>query len=270
MMEHTYWHRQTADKPLFPDMLWSQPESRATSGKLLIVGGSLHGFAAPAEAYAHANKAGIGTARVLLPDAVKKLIGPVLESGEFAPSTPSGSFSKKALAELMDHASWADGFLIAGELDRNSETAILLEQFITKYTGPLTITRDAVDYFKNTALLIAGRPQTVIVLSMGQLQKLCASVRLTTAVTLSMDLVKLVESLHDLSDAYPCGFITKHHNQMVVSCGGEVSSTKISVDMPVWRVRTAARAAVWHLQNPTRMFEALSTSIISMLNQPNT
>src|SRR5438034_11126943 len=109
-MERDYWLRQEAGKPLFPELEWSQPENRTQAGKLLIIGGNLHGFAAPAEAYAEAVKAGIGTARVLLPDALQKTVGRVLENGAFASSTPaSGSFSQKALGERLTDAAWADG-----------------------------------------------------------------------------------------------------------------------------------------------------------------
>src|SRR6185369_8603868 len=131
-MDRDYWLRQEAGKPLFPELEWSRPENRSQAGKLLIIGGNLHGFAAPAEAYAEATKAGIGTARVLLPDAVQKIVGRFLENGEFAPSTPSGSFSQKALNEWLIHSSWADGVLLAGDLGRNSETAIVLEKFLGK------------------------------------------------------------------------------------------------------------------------------------------
>ena len=54
-------------------------------------------------------------------------MGKTLEDGEYAPSTPSGSFSTQALGELQAMANWADGTLIAGDIGRNSETAILLE-----------------------------------------------------------------------------------------------------------------------------------------------
>src|SRR3982750_3265194 len=100
-MERTYWHKQTPEKPLFPDLLWSRPENRAHAGKLLIMGGNAHGFAAPAEAYAESEQAGIGAARVLLPDSLQKTVGRTFAAGEYAPSTPSGSFSQKALAELL-------------------------------------------------------------------------------------------------------------------------------------------------------------------------
>lgn len=257
-----YWQKQKMSKPLFPDLLWSRPENRAAAGKLLIIGGNLHGFAVPAEAYAQALKAGVGIAKVLLPDATKRLIGPIMETGEFAPSTPSGSFSKQALADFLDHGSWADGVLLAGELGRNSETAILLEQFIDKYIGQLTLTRDAVDYFKNLGSKLLSRPKTTLVLSLAQLQKLVVSLRSPQPITLGMDLIKLVEILHDLSFRYSCNLIVKQYDQIIVACGGSVSSTKLPDDRLIWRVHTASNASVWWLQNPARPFEALTSALL--------
>src|ERR1700722_14895032 len=130
-MNRDYWHKQTAEQPLFPSLIWSRPESRAQSGKLLIIGGNLHGFALTAEAYNQAVKAGIGIVRVLMPDAIKNLLGKAAKTIpgiEFAPSTPSGSFSQKALDDFLALSHWADGVLLAGELGHNSETAILLEK----------------------------------------------------------------------------------------------------------------------------------------------
>src|SRR3989338_4168466 len=107
-MANTYWFKQDSEQPLFLDLIWSRPENKNQSGKLLIVGGNLYGFGAPAEAYAVAGQAGIGTARVVLPAAIKKAVGSFIENGTFAPSTPSGSFSQTALDELLDQSDWAD------------------------------------------------------------------------------------------------------------------------------------------------------------------
>ena len=82
-MDRSYWHKQTADQPLFKDLLWSRPENRAQAGKLVIIGGNLHGISAPAEAYRQAEKAGAGSVRVLLPDSLKKTVGRMIEQGEY-------------------------------------------------------------------------------------------------------------------------------------------------------------------------------------------
>ena len=128
-MTSTYWQKQI-DAPLYPDIMWSRPESAAGAGKLAVIGGDSHGFGAPGIAWNVANSSGVGVCKVLLPDAVKKVVKGILPDADFAPSTPSGSFSKKALDELLSIASWSDATLLAGDIGRNSETAIALEQFV--------------------------------------------------------------------------------------------------------------------------------------------
>jgi NAD(P)H-hydrate repair Nnr-like enzyme with NAD(P)H-hydrate dehydratase domain len=96
-MENTNWFKQTPDKPLFADLLWSKPENRLHAGKLLIIGGNKHLVAAPGVAYSAAQKAGIGACRVILPDSTKRMVGKVFPEAEFAPSTPSGSFARESL-----------------------------------------------------------------------------------------------------------------------------------------------------------------------------
>lgn len=257
-----FWQKQTVDKPLFPDLLWSRPENKLHAGKLLIIGGNQYSFSAPAEAYQVSLKAGVGAAKVLLPDALQKTVGKVFEAGEFAPSTPSGSFSQKALNEFLLASNWADGVLLAGDLGHNSETAILLEKFIQKYTSQLVITKDALDYFTELPTVLE-RPNTTLVASFAQLQKLAKNAQFAQAFTFSMDLVRLVETLHNFTEKYPINIVIKHLETMFVATAGEISTTKLSEDVETWRVSTAATASVWQLQNPTKPFEALTTAIIN-------
>lgn len=257
-MNADYWLRQTAAQPLFPELEWSRPENRLQAGKLLIVGGNRHGFAAPAEAYAAAGKAGVGTARVLLPDATKKLVGPLAQYVEFAPSTPSGSFSRKALDELLSLSTWADATLLAGDLGRNSETAILLENFLAKNEQSITLTKDSVDYAVALPQLVLTRPNTTLVLSLAQLQQLGKQARVTQAARFGMNLLQLVDWLHDFTTQFAPHIVVKHLDTLFVAVDGQVSTTKLNPDPPIWRVKTAAHASVWWLQNPTKPFEALT------------
>jgi ADP-dependent NAD(P)H-hydrate dehydratase / NAD(P)H-hydrate epimerase len=261
-MAATYWHKQSPDNPLFPDLLWSRPENKNQAGKLLIIGGNAHGFAAPAEAYSEANKAGIGTARVLLPDSLQKAVGKVFEAGEYAPSTPSGSFSQKALAEFLALSEWAEGLLLAGDLGRNSETAILLEKFIEKYDGQLTVTQDALDYFIKLPQTIVERPGTLLVASFSQLQKIAANAGSTKAFTFDMDFLRLIDGLHELTERFEANIIIRHHKNFFTAVNGEVSTTSKESEK-IWRVPTAAHASVWWLQNPSKTFEALTTGVVS-------
>lgn len=263
-MERSFWQRQDANQPLFGELLWSRPENRHAAGKLLIIGGNLHGFAAPAEAYAEAMHAGIGAARVLLPDAVRKIIGPVIENGEFAPSTPSGSFSQKALGEALAASAWADGVLMPGDLGRNSETAILIENFLVKSSCGVTLTRDAADYVISTPQSILQRPGSLLVVSLSQLQRLGVSAKFLQPVRFGMDLLQLVDWLHAFTSAHALEIMVQHLGSLFVAAGGRVSTTPSASDQPIWRLKTAAHAAVWRLQHPQKSYGALTAAAFEL------
>lgn len=259
-MDHTYWHKQLAGKPLFPDLEWSRPETKATAGKLLIVGGNLHGFAAPAEAYQVAQATGVGSMRVVLPASLQKTVGTFLENAFFVPSTRSGSLAKSALAEILEHTTWADGMLLTGELGRNSETAVLLESLLQKTTLPAVITQDAVDYFYAQPQTILDRDQTVIVGSLSQLQQLAVKAKYAEPVRFQMDLLQLVAWLHDFTTTYACSIMVQHLGYVFVAHLGEVSTTPHTEE--IWRLTTAAKASVWLIQHSTKPFEALTTALV--------
>jgi len=261
-MDRSYWHKQTKAAPLFPELEWSRPENKLHAGKLLIVGGSAHGFAAPAEAYAESIRAGIGTARALLPQSIQKIVGIIIESADFAPSTPSGSFSQKALAELLTASQWADGVLFAGDLGRNSETAIVLEKFLEKSTVAVTLTKDAVDYCTSAPQLILQRPETLLVLSLSQLQRLGISAQVTTPITFQMDLLHLIDWLHEFTKTHEPSIIVKHLDTILIAVNGRVGTMKVGTKHAAWRLNTATHASVWWLQNPSKPFDALMTSVL--------
>ncbi len=265
-MEHPFWRKQLPAQALYEDLLWSRPQNRSLAGKLLIVGGHAQGFSRPAEAYSLAEQAGIGTIRVLLPDVLRKTLGSKTFLGaEFGPSTPSGSFAVSTLSELLEHSAWADGVLFAGDLGRNSETAILLEKFLDKFLGPLIITCDAADYITATPHFILQRPNSLLVLSFSQLQKLAINIKFSQALTFNMDLLRLIEDLHELTKRYKISIITKHLDTILVAVDGTVVTTRTQTPLPLWRLKTATYASVWWLQNPSKTLEALTTAVHEIL-----
>jgi hypothetical protein len=206
----------------------------------------------------------VGTARVLLPEAIRKIVGRFLENGEFAPSTPNGSFSQKALNDVLMHTSWADGVLLAGDLGRNSETAILLEKFLAKSVLPVTLTKDVIDYVTTAPHIILERSNTLLVLSFSQLQRLGISAKSPIAITFSMDLLHLVEWLHDFTTTYKPYIVVKHLDNILVAVNGQVNTTKLAADMPLWRIKAAAHASVWWLQNSTKPLQGITAGIASL------
>ncbi len=256
-----YWLRQTT-KPLFPELEWSRPENKLQAGKLLIIGGNAAGFAVPAESYAAAVRAGIGVVRVLLPESLRRSVGKLFPEAEFVPSTPSGSLALQSLAELLGASMWADGILLPGDISRNSETTVLLEGFLEKYQGQTTLTKDVADIFCQQPISILHRPQTLLVLAMGQLRKLGSEAHFPRAFTSEMGLVQLAENLHEFTKRFPLCIITRHQGHYIAATGGQISTTPVHNESPVWRAKLAATASVWWLQNPTKPFEALTTAVI--------
>lgn len=255
------WQKQS-NEPLFPDLLWSRPENKRTAGKLLIIGGNLHNFSAPGQAYDAAVQAGVGTAKVLLPEGLRKTIGSVLDNCEFAPMNKSGSFAKAALTDWLEWANWADAVVLAGDIGRNSETAIVTEQFIKSFSGQLTITQDALDQFRDAPQLIINRPNTTLVASFGQLQKMWPRITKDDRVirygnNLAANLDIMQATIRQLS----AQIVTKQHNDLIVAVKDQMSTTKN--DQEIWRVPTAAAMAVWWLQNPSKPFQALTTAVSS-------
>lgn len=262
-MDRPYWHKQTKQKPLFPGLIWSRPENRLHAGKLLIIGGNGYEFKAAANAYGDALEAGIGTAKVILPSSMQKTVGSIFPEAEFAPHTPSGSFARTSLATMLDTAEWADSILLAGDLGRNSETAIVIEQLLQKYKGQITLVNDAVDYCLTAPGGCLDRPETTAVLTTAQLQKLATGAAHTPAFTSTMGVVPFIDNLHEFSATYGCNLLVHHADNLIVASTGTLSSTLLENSQTPDLTDAAASAAVWWLQNPSQPFEALTTSLVA-------
>ena len=262
-MEPTFWRRQSASKPLFPDLEWSKPERRDQAGKLAVIGGNKLGFAAVAESYQLALEVGVGQVRVVLPDALKKAVPPTLLDVIVAPSNPSGSLSADAKPELVATSEWADAVLLVGDAGRNSETAVLYEQFVSDYQGPLTVTRDAIDLIKNDPRLLVERPDTLLVASFAQTQKLFQGVYYPKILTFSMQLLHLVEALHKFTITYPCTIMTLHKDTLILAQQGQVITQSWEEPMAIWRGSVATRAAAYWLWNPSQPLAASAASLVA-------
>jgi len=262
-MDYSFWHRQAAGTPLYPDIEWSKPEQRGLAGKLGIIGGNKLGFSGVAEAFTVAEKAGVGEVKVLLPDVLKKTIPPVMTNVIFGATNPSGSLAKDAVRDMGVMSSWAQTVLLIGDAGRSSETAIAYEEFIRSDTKQLVITRDAFDLVKNSAQPLLDRPNTVLILAFAQLQKLFQSVYYPKVLTFSMQLTNLVDALHKFTITYPTTIVVLHKEHIVIASSGEVVTTPWDNPMAIWRGTVAAKAAVYWTWNPNKPLEAIATAIIA-------
>lgn len=248
--------------PLYPDIDWSKPEQRSQSGRLGIIGGNKLGFAGVGEGYGIAVSAGVGEVRVLLPDVLKKSIPSTITDTIFGPTNPSGSLARDALIEMQTMGTWATGVLMIGDAGRNSETAIVYEDFIRTYTGSLTITRDAIDLVKHSSQAIVDRPDTLLVMSFAQLQKLFQLVYYPKVLTFNMQLTSLIEALHKFTITYPVAITVLFKEQIIVAVGGEVTTTPWDNPMAIWRGGVAAKASVYWLWTPKKTLESVTSSLL--------
>lgn len=260
------WLKQTSEKRLYPDLEWEKPERKDQAGRLLIIGGNLHGFAAPARAFEIANEQGIGSTRIIMPDSLKRTLGPLWTDAIFTESTPSGSFALKSKDLILQNIMWADGVLLAGDTGRNSETAIMLEEIIKSTNISVAITKDALDYFTQNPDVLLFREKTIIVGSFAQIQKMLARAVKPTVITHSMQLNNIVEALQKSSAEYKAAIVTRINNTFIVAYDGTVSTTHVSSESDIWRVATAARCAVNVLHYPLKIFESLTDAVYKAIS----
>ena len=260
--QHDYWHKQTQETPLFPDIAWSKPEQRSQAGRMVILGGNKLGFAAVAENYSEALKTGVGECRVVIPDALRPVIPPSITDTIFVPTNPSGGMSKESSADLSAAADWANMMLLIGDAGKNSETAMLYENLLQKTNIPAVLTRDVIDLLRQNSTEIIARENTLLVLSFAQLQKLFQAVYYPKILTFSMQLTSLIEALHKFTITYPINIMVMHNDTLLVASGGEVSSTPWNNPMAIWRGSVATRAACFWLWNTKKPFQAITTSLV--------
>jgi NAD(P)H-hydrate repair Nnr-like enzyme with NAD(P)H-hydrate dehydratase domain len=260
-MSQEYWQKQ-GQEPLFSNLLWSRPETRRGAGKLLIIGGQAQEFANVAECYAAAERAGAGTIRVLMPDSTRKLTGN-LPNIEYAPSNQSGSFAREALDTLLDASQWADGVLMAGDLGKNSETSLMLENFLLKYAGPLLITSDSRTSLPITYKDMLSRENTILIINLSGLQKMAAELKLTDPITSASGNTKLAETLHTISMQHPATIVYLQNDTAWASFKSRVSSTPSQA--PENSIATSI--AVWFIQNPLKIFESATTALFELNNK---
>ncbi len=262
-MNADYWQKQAADAPLFPDIEWNRPEQKTRAGKLVIIGGNKLGFVSVATAYSDAEKCGVGQIRVVLPDALKQSLPVTILDTVYVPSNPSGGMSKEAKNDVMAALLWSDHTLLIGDTGRNSETAMIYESLLDSAT-PLTITRDAVDLLKLAAPKMVDRPNTTLVISFAQLQKLFQAVYYPKMLSFSMQLSLLVETLHKFTITYPCTIVTYHQNQLIIAVGGTIVTQELENPMLIWRGTVATHIAAYQIWTPSHPLQATAASIVSL------
>lgn len=261
--DFSYWQKQS--KPLFEDLFWNIPEQK--TGRINIIGGNSQNFHTVIRTAEYlSSHFPLKEVSVLLPSTLQNKLPP-LPNLHFAPSTESGSFDRSDI--LTDTLSRGDFSILAGDLSKNSATAIAISEAITKTIEnpkPLLITRDAVDLLMPSSELLLNRP-TFFVVSMAQLQKIFRTVYYPKMVLLSQPLLPIVETLHKFTLTYTQPTIlTFHESSIIVAHVGQITTTNI-IDtdyspISLWGGTLASIVAALNLYNSTKPLEATTSAIL--------
>jgi NAD(P)H-hydrate repair Nnr-like enzyme with NAD(P)H-hydrate dehydratase domain len=253
----TNWLKQT-DKPLFPDLIWSRPQRKTQAGHLLIIGGHSNGFDTIAKIYTAAIEAGVGEIKVALPDRLRKLLAGLIETAIFVPSTPSGSIGEKALADLLTYTDWGD-LTILCQLGTNSETALLTARFINRYRQKLVLMDDMLHTLSADIDTLIKRPNTLWVVSSGELKSLVQHSKTDLFFKNEMGLMPFVKGLDKLSKTTKQPVVSVYEKTVVVAADNRVTTTECSKKPDIQAL--GAWCSVWWLQQPDKLLESLTTAV---------
>ncbi len=271
----SYWQKQS--QPLFPNLAWNIPEQK--TGHVAIVGGNSQGFATVIRiAEFLSQNFPFSSVNALLPDALRGKLPP-LSNITLLPSTSSGSFAKSY--QLQTAIQSANASLVIGDLSRNAATAIALADAITPTTttsnatnnsasppsySPLVLARDSVDLLAGEAARWLTRPNTFVVASMAQLQKLFRAIYYPRMILLSQPLLPVLETLHKFTLSYPTTILTFHQENLIVAHAGQITTTHL-VDtdyspISLWSGQLAARVMAFNLYTPNHPLKATTAALL--------
>lgn len=256
----SYWRRQ--EKPLFEDLIWNIPEQR--TGKISIIGGNSQNFHAVIRlAELLVQTFPLRTVATTLPDALRSQLPP-LKNLNFAPSTESGSFAKSPALDTAIKD--ADFTIVAGDLSKNSATAIAISSALTSAAQSFLLTRDTIDLLAPSIGPLLEHPKLFLVASLVQLQKVFRSIYYPKMIMLSQPLVAIVETLHKFTLSYPTTILTFHEGQIITAHSGQIVTTEIAktsyTPISLWTGELAGKIAALNLYNPSKPLEATSAAVL--------
>ena len=250
------------DQPLFKDLEWNFPEKK--SGAVAVIGGNGNNFANVIKLSEYlAGNYPIEKVETCLPDSLKKSLPPLLNLN-FLKSTDSGSFARSEELTLTFETS--DFVLLAGDLSKNSETAIAVTEAVKATQKPILLIRDATDLISPTASEFIEEHRLIFFVSMTQLQKLFRSLLYPKMIMLSQPLLPAVETLHKFTLSYEqCTIITLHQNQIIVANNGNIVTTPLEktkyTPLNFFTGTLPADLLAYNLWNPQKPLEATSAAL---------
>ncbi len=242
------------NEPLFPDILWSRPENKNGAGKMLLVGGSLDNFANIAQNYSLAEQAGVGTCFLLVPQSLYKVTKNI-PFINYAPANRSGSFASNALADILELARGVDAVFLGGDIGKNSETSLMLEKFLMKYTSFVAISQDSLLSINKSWRNLLARNNTIVEINLHNLQTIAIELQFEKAILSDSPNSLIAKTLHKITSDYESILALQTDTNIWFAKSGQViACSKNNYNY--------AKAIVWLIQQPNKVLESLASSVI--------
>src|SRR5688572_22950681 len=100
-MDSGKWYKQAPDKALFEDILWLKPENPHQRPKVLIIGGSIHGFASVTKLYEGIKSKSAYQTKVILPKSLEKFLGKAIADAVYVEATTTGEIAQQAKTDIL-------------------------------------------------------------------------------------------------------------------------------------------------------------------------
>jgi NAD(P)H-hydrate repair Nnr-like enzyme with NAD(P)H-hydrate dehydratase domain len=246
------------DQPLFPKVLYNRPVTRNGAGRLLVVGGHAGEFSLPTTIHQLALAAGVGECRVALPDTLAKLLGGAPGTA-FLASSPSGSLGTEALGRLLSLSEEADAVAIGASLSGNSNTAILIEKFITELERPYSLFDQGLSAVQHHISVVTTNPDALLIMTMTEVFKLSGQLGIAIHIRDGAGLMNKLEIIHNLATAIQAQIVV-YGTEIVIAAGEELIVTPINYRLSLVPAIFYAVLTTFWLQNPADRRAGLATA----------
>ncbi len=243
-----------SEKALFPEIDWNKPVNKRAAKRLLIIGGHRTQFAHTQTVFNAAVKAGIGEAKVVLPDVLAPMIGHQPEF-LFVPSTRSGSIAKAAYEPIKAFASESDGLILAGEFSHHPESISVVEQIMEESDKPTMLGTEAIEVMLFLPTSIFMHAHRLLIADTKTLAKLAAKLELNFEIIRDGGLTNKLNLLQRLSTAEAAAIVL-FGAEIIVQVANQTSVTAVA---GISEADVAGYMATYWLQHNDE-FKALTTA----------
>ncbi len=249
--------RQT-DEPLYPDVLYNRPVTRAAGGRLLVVGGHQGEFSLPTAVHQFALAAGVGECTVVLPDVLAKFLGGA-PGVAFAAATASGSLDRAALGRILELSEEADAVAIGPSLSNNSATAILAERLAAEVERPVSVFDEGLSGLRHNVASVTGNSKALVILTMAELFKLAGALGVAINIRPGGGLINKLEIVRDVAAAGACAYAV-YGTEIIVAAGGGLVMTPVNYRLSKVPALFYGALTTFWLQNRPNPVAGLATA----------